>query len=89
MPDLTTSPITANGDYDLELGRQARRFFSIGGTWDGATAVFKYDAGGGDYVAFDDGTFTDSGGFEGKLPNGKLRVTVSDAGASTSLNVEW
>lgn len=90
MAALTNLPITANGDYDLTLDAQARRYFSVGGTWNGASVTFKFDAtGDGDWVAFPDGAFSASGGFEGKLPNGKLRVTVASAGASTSLKVVW
>ena len=80
------NPITADGDYDVNLRPGRDWAITVGGTWGSGTATVKYHDGT-NYIAYEDFALTADGGKKVLVPSpGLVRVTVSGS-TSPSLTV--
>ena len=89
--DTLLSSQTANGSGPtVSIGDGGFRLLRIYGTFDGATATLEYDFNGsGTWVADSAGAYTVADTSPLTVKTGlQIRITVSGAGGSTSLNAE-
>jgi len=87
MADLNdNNPITADGDYDLNV-RPGRHYgITVAGTWGSGTATVKYHDGT-NYVAYEDFALTADGGKKVFVPSpGLIRISLASS-TSPSLTV--
>ena len=89
--DTLLSSQTANGSGPtVSIGDGGFRLLRIYGTFGGATATLEYDFNGsGTWVADSAGAYTVADTSPLTVKTGlQIRITVSSAGGSTSLNAE-
>jgi hypothetical protein len=80
--------ITTDGDYEINARPGREHLLTISGTWDGATVtLYSYDDASASYVAVTSGAFTANAEPRFIAPSDKIRLTMTNDGASTSLSI--
>jgi hypothetical protein len=89
MADLPNPPvITTDGDYDVTVSAGREYLVTVAGTWNGATVtLYAYDHGLEDFVAVEDAAWTANAELRYVPRASRLRLTLTNDGASTSLSV--
>ena len=83
----TNQTITANGDYDLTVNTGGEFIFTLKGTFGGATVALKTISSNGTVNTVASGSFTAETEQLFFAPSSTLRLTVSGASGSTSIEV--
>jgi hypothetical protein len=90
MPALPNPALlTANGDYDISVTPGLAYLITIKGTFNGATATLKtLNSASGNYDNVIDGAFTAATEQNFRAPSNQLRISITNAGGSTSISIE-
>ena len=89
MPNfIPPGTITTDGNYEINTRPGREHLLTIKGTWDGATiTLYAYDDASAAYVAINDGAFVANAEPRFVAQSDKIRLTMTNDGATTSITV--